>query len=113
MSVFLRRFGARSLLFSTAEFEFRRLAYERRRLDDGNLRDRDDKLGAPPADMAHLRHDFLFEIPRQDQNVVGPGSVDRVDRLYWNMHARRVATVFVRVAVDREIQEVGPDPAVV
>ena len=32
-------------------------------------------------------------------NVIGPGSVDRINRLDRDMRARRVATVLIRVAV--------------
>ena len=63
--------------------------------------------------MAHLLHDFILEVPRQDQNVVWLGLVDRFDWVDRNVHAWRVAAVLVRVAIDGEIQEIGADTGVV
>src|SRR5262245_39050950 len=63
--------------------------------------------------MAHLLHDLVLEIPRKDQNVVGHGVVDRLDRVDGDVHAGRVAAMLVRVAIDGEVQEVGADACVV
>src|SRR4026208_1553620 len=83
------------------------------RVDDRDRRDGNDELRAPFTDMAHLLHDFILEVPRQDQDVVRLGLVDRFHREDRNVHARRVAAVLVRVAIDREIQEIGADNGVV
>ena len=40
--------------------------------------DRNDKLAAPLADKRHLLHDFTFQIPRKDQEVIGSGFADFV-----------------------------------
>ena len=70
-------------------------------------------LAPQSADMAHLRDDLVLQVPGQDQDVVGLGLVDRLDRLDRNVHARREAAVLVGIAVDREVEEVGADAAVV
>ena len=82
-------------------------------IDDRELGDRDDELAAPSADVAHLLDDLVLEVPRQDQDVVGLERVDRVDRMDRDVHAGREPAVLVRVAIDRELEEVGADPAVV
>ena len=72
-------------------------------------------MNLPPqsADMAHLRDDLVLQVPGQDQDVVGLGLVDRLDRQDRNVHARREAAVLVGVAVDGEVEEVGADAAIV
>ena len=75
------------------------------RIEHVNLWDRDNELGAPIADMAHLLDDFLWKY--------WPGSVDRVNRLDRDIHPRRVATVLIRVTVYRKIQKIGADSAVI
>ena len=83
------------------------------RLDDVTSGIGTTKLAAPLADVAHLLDDLVLQVPGQDQDVVGPGLVDRLDRLDRDVHARREAAVLVGVAVDREVEEVGADAAVV
>src|SRR5262245_24376608 len=63
------------------------------RIEDVNLWDRDNKLGAPITNMAYLLVDFLWKH--------WPGSVDRVNRLDRDIHP--VATVLMRVVAYRKI----------
>src|SRR5262245_64588369 len=63
--------------------------------------------------MAHLLHDLVLEVPRKDQDVVGLGVVDRLDRVDGDVHDGRVAAMLVRVAIDGEVQEVGADGSIV
>src|SRR5262245_58335456 len=83
------------------------------RVDDRDRGNGNDKPGAPFDDMAHLLHDLLLEVPRKDQDVVGLGVVDRLDRVDGDVHAGRVAPMLVRVAIDGEVQEIGADGGVV
>ena len=38
-------------------------------------------FAAPVADVAHLRDDLVLQVPGQDEDVVGLGLVDRLDRV--------------------------------
>src|SRR5690606_36277446 len=83
------------------------------RIDDRELGDRQDELAAPGGDVAHLLDDLVLEIPRQDQDVVGLARVDRLDLVDRDVHARREASVLVRIAIDGEFHEVSADAAIV
>src|SRR5215207_10053662 len=82
-------------------------------IDDRHIGDRDDELAAPGADVTHLLDDLVLEVPRQDQDVVGLELVERLDRMDRDVHAGGEPAVLVRVAIDRELEEVGADPAIV
>src|SRR5262245_35977395 len=63
--------------------------------------------------MRHLLHDFVPDVPRQDEDEVW---LRFIDLLWWkdrNVSARRDLAVLVRIAVDRVIEEVGSNAAVV
>ena len=60
-----------------------------------------------------LLRDFVDQVPRQDQHEVGlllPALLDREDR---DPRARCELAVLVGVPIDGEVEEVGPDAAVV
>src|SRR6185369_8874059 len=63
--------------------------------------------------MAHLLDNLLLQVPRQNEDVVGLGRVDRIHGQDRNMHPRRELAVLVRIAIDGEIEEVGSNPAIV
>jgi hypothetical protein len=63
--------------------------------------------------MVHLVDDLVLQVPGKDQDVVGLSLVDRLDRMDRNVHARREAAVLIGVSVDREVEEVGADGAIV
>src|SRR6516165_7474969 len=53
------------------------------RSDDFEFRDREDQPSPPRPDVAELATYFLPQVPRQDENVVGPGlgeTFRRIDR---------------------------------
>ncbi len=83
------------------------------RIDHGHKRNGNNELRAPGRDVVHLLDDLVLEVPRQDQDVVRLSLVDRIDRPDRNVHARREAAVLVGVAIDREVEEVGSDGAIV
>ena len=83
------------------------------RIDDRQFGNWDDELAAPGADVTHLMDDLVLEVPRQDQDVVGLEIVESGHRMDRHMHAGREPAVLVRVAIDRELEEVGADPAIV
>ena len=82
-------------------------------LDDRGQRNRDDQLPAPLADVPELRRDLVDEVPRQDEQVVGTRLGDPLERMDRDVRPRREQTVLVRVAVDRVVEEIGADAAVV
>ena len=81
--------------------------------NDLELGDREDELAAPLPDVAELVADFVPEIPRQDQNVVGLGLGQALRRVDRDMRARQELALLDRAAVDRVREQVGPDTAVV
>ena len=85
----------------------------RRVLADFQLGDRDDELAAPVADVLHLVGDFFFEVPGEDEEVVGLGLFDVVDGVDGDGGAGGVAAVFVGVHIDGVVEVVGADAAVV
>src|SRR5688572_22472209 len=55
---------------------------------DGHRGDWHHEPAAPVSDVRHLHHDFLLDVPRQDQNVIGARLGDLVGRVYGDMGAR-------------------------
>ena len=47
--------------------------------------------------MAHLRDDFVPQIPRQNEEIVGPGLVDSGYWINWNVHPGSILSVFLGV----------------
>ena len=63
--------------------------------------------------MAHLRDNFIRQIPRQDQEKIRPGLVDSGYWINWNVHPGSIASVFVGVTIDSEVEEIGTNSTVV
>src|ERR1044071_2647119 len=82
-------------------------------IDDGEVGNGDYELASPFSDMSHLPHDFLLQIPRQNQNVIRSRLVDHFRRVDGNVHPRREPAMLVGIAIDGKFQEVRPDSAVV
>src|SRR5947208_13001154 len=82
-------------------------------LTDARDRNRHDELSTSLADMRHLSHDLVFEIPRQDQDVVGPGLGDPIGSKDRNVGSGGELSVLVRVAVDGVVEKVGANAAIV
>jgi len=58
-------------------------------------------------------HDLVGQVPGKDQQVVRPGPVDRLGCQDRNVRPWEVHPLLVGAAVDGEVQQVGPDAAVV
>src|SRR5438477_650436 len=58
-------------------------------LINAHLRDRDDETASPFADVRHLLHDLVLEIPRQNEHVVGARLADALGRMNGNVRPRR------------------------
>ena len=80
---------------------------------DGQLGNRHDERAAPFARVGQLRHDLFLQVPRQDQDVVGPRLGQPLGCVNRNVRARQKLAVLVRIAVDRVVQEIGADAAIV
>src|SRR5580700_2313420 len=82
-------------------------------LDDVEPGNREDEFPAPGTDVIQLLADLVPEIPRQDEDVVGPGFGQAFRRVDGNVRAGQEPPLLDRTAVDRVGEQVGPDAAVV
>ena len=78
-----------------------------------DLRDRHHELPPQSGCRRHLLHDLVLQVPGQDEDVVRPGLRDPVGGEDRDVRARQELPLLVRVAVDRVVEEVRPDAAVV
>src|SRR5215475_2872500 len=60
------------------------------------------EFAAPCRDMFRLLHDFVLQIPREDQNVVRPRLRNPFRRVDGEMGARKTESLLVWIAVDRK-----------
>src|SRR5262245_6850594 len=82
-------------------------------LANGSKRDRNNQTATPIADRRQLTGDLVDQIPRQNEDVVRLRFQDLLRREDRDVRPRREQPVLVRVAVDRVIEEIAPDSAVV
>src|SRR4051812_20300258 len=82
-------------------------------LDESGLGDGDDETRAPFPGVRELLHDFLLEVPGEDQDVVRTGFVQALGGVDWDVRAGQELALFVGVAVDREVQEVFSNATIV
>src|SRR5699024_4019228 len=84
-----------------------------RPVEDGGLRDGYDARSAPLPDVVELCDDLVLEVPRQDEDVVRLGLGDPRGFVDRDAGTGGVPAVLVGVAVDRVVEEVRTDAAVV
>src|SRR6185437_14181932 len=77
------------------------------------LRYWDDKPAAPVRKLVDLRYDFVAQVPRQDNYVVGAAFLDLIRGQHRNPRSRQQQALLVDVAIDRIGDEVTTDPTVV
>src|SRR5207248_5315402 len=82
-------------------------------VEEADFRDRHHEPAAPSPYVRHLLDDLFSEVPRQDEDVVGPRLVDLVRRVNRNVCYREELPLLVRAAIDGEIEEIGADPTIV
>src|SRR5271156_4080867 len=70
-------------------------------LDDVELGDREDELPAPGTDVVELLADLIPQVPRQDEDVIGPGFGQAFRRVDRNVRAGQELPLLDRAAVDR------------
>src|SRR6516162_1632503 len=82
-------------------------------LNDRNFWDWYYEPGTPATDIGELAHDLVFEVPRQDQHVIGLGFINPLWRKNRNMGAWQISAMFVWVAINGIVQKIGADTAIV
>src|SRR6516164_4476377 len=82
-------------------------------LNDRNFWDWYYEPGTPAADIGELAHDLVFEVPRQDQHVIGLGFKNLLWRKNRNVGAWQIPAMFVRVAINGIVQKIEADTAIV
>ncbi len=75
-------------------------------LKDGQLRDSDDELSAPAADIAHLAGDRPCGIPRQNEHVVRTPRPDLVQATGSGCASPAEVVLLVRITVNRKGDQV-------
>ena len=80
---------------------------------DLHLRNRHHEPPTPVADIRHLLHDFVLQIPGQDQHVVRPCFLDLFGVEDRNVRSWQELALLVRAAVHGVVEEVGADAAVI
>jgi hypothetical protein len=63
--------------------------------------------------VAQLRDDLLLEVPGEDQDEVGAFLLERLGVVDRDVRAWEELALLIRIAVDGELEQVAPDPAVV
>ncbi len=65
------------------------------------------------ADMVHLLHDFIFNIPRKNENVIRFRLTNPVWGVDWNMRTWEKTTLLMRIAINSVLDQIGSYSAVV
>src|SRR5213594_2949426 len=78
-----------------------------------HLRNRHNELPAPLANKRILLDDFVFQIPRKNQQKVRLRLPDAIRRKNRNVRPRQESAVFVGIAVHRVIKEIRSNRAVI
>src|SRR3954447_24026247 len=84
-----------------------------RSIEDLQLRNRDDKARAPGPCIRQLSRDLFPEVPREDEDEGRPGLVQPLRLEDRDVRAGQEASVLVRIAIDRVLEEVRTNTAVV
>src|SRR6266404_344499 len=63
--------------------------------------------------MAHLSDDLIFQIPRENKQIIRPHLIDSRHRINRNVHSGRVASMFVGIAIDCKIEKIRADATIV
>ncbi len=82
-------------------------------LDHPAVRDRDNKLPSPFANIGILRNDLVLEIPGKYKDIVWLDLPNLFRRKDGNVSARQVFPLFVGIAINSKFKEVGSYPSVV
>ena len=77
------------------------------------LRDRYDELTTPVTYVGHLSYNLILDIPWQNQQIIWHG----LSNFFWvkdrNMRAWQEFALFVRIAINRVVDEIGTNATVV
>src|SRR5579862_8385378 len=72
--------------------------------NNGRPRHRHNELATAPPILSLLGHDFVLEVPWQDEHVVRLLGEHAVWRGDWQTYTGDESTLFVRIAIDHKIQ---------
>src|SRR5271155_4377155 len=76
-------------------------------------RNRHDELPAPLANVSILLNDFILQVPRQDEKIIGLRFLDALRPKDRNVRAGQKPAVLVRIAVHRVVNKIGADTAII
>ena len=82
-------------------------------LNDRDLRNWYRELNAPAAEIGELINNLVFEVPRQDQHVIRRGFENPLQWEKRNMVARQILAFLTGVAINRVVQKISVDAAIV
>src|SRR5271170_1166699 len=74
---------------------------------------RNYELATPLANKGILLHDFIFEIPGENQQVIWPGFPDAIRGVDRDVRPWQEFPLLVRAAVDRIVEKIGSNPAII
>src|ERR1700730_4909350 len=106
MTTFMEAFSLRSVLRTN------RVRATRSRV---NLyfRDRHNELAAPVPNECVLLHDFLLEIPRENEQAIRLCAANLIRRIDGDARSGQEFAVLMRIAIDGVVDEVGADGAII
>src|SRR5437879_10012076 len=80
---------------------------------DGYFGNGHNKLASPFSNAGHLRHDLVFEVPRQNEQIVGLGFLDLVGMQNRDMRSGPELALLVGLAVHGVVNEIRANTAVI
>src|SRR5260370_1436285 len=89
------------------------IAPSRIRSANGKLRNRNDEAGAPVSDKLQLLHDFVFQVPGKNDDVVRLSLSDSVGMINRDVTAGQESTLLVWAAIYSVFDQIFADTAVI
>src|SRR6476660_2008752 len=82
-------------------------------VEDFDPRNRYHEPTAPLAHKRQLLRDLIAKVPWEDEHEIGSRLSQCVRVTNWNLRPRKILPLLVRAAVDRELDKVASNAAVV
>src|SRR5215813_11945336 len=79
----------------------------------GRFRDRNNEFSSPVTNKGHLLHDFISQIPGQNQQVIRLRFADFFRSMNGNVCAWRKSPLLVRVPINGVVEKIFADSTVV
>src|SRR5258708_11591473 len=87
------------------------IAPSRIRSANGKLRNRNDEAGAPVSDKLQLLHDFVFQVPGKNDDIVRLSLSDSVGMINRDVTAGQASTLLVLAAIYSVVDQIFADTA--